>query len=85
VSSSDPEKDAARLKARVVRAWLAESGWPASIAADSGNGYHLLYRIDLESSAESTEQVGDGRSGSSIAGHMKISRPLVNRNERRSG
>jgi hypothetical protein len=55
VSSSGPEKDAARLKARAVRAWLAESGWPASIAADSGNGYHLLYRIDLENSAESTE------------------------------
>src|SRR5271163_2375551 len=55
VSSSDPEKDAARLKAKAVRAMLAERGWPAPVAADSGNGYHLLYRIDLENGADSTE------------------------------
>jgi hypothetical protein len=41
--------------AKAVRAWLVERGWPAPIAADSGNGYHLLYRIDLENSAQSTE------------------------------
>jgi hypothetical protein len=55
VSSSDLEKDAARLKAKAVRAWLSERGWPAPLAGDSGSGYHLLYRIDLENSAESTE------------------------------
>jgi hypothetical protein len=54
VSSSDPEKDAAKAKARAVRAWLAERGWPAPLPADSGNGYHLLYRIDLENNEEST-------------------------------
>lgn len=53
VSSSDEEKQAAKLKAKAVRAWLAERGWPAPLAADSGNGYHLLYRVDLENSAES--------------------------------
>jgi hypothetical protein len=57
VSSSDLEKDAARAKARAVRAWLAERGWPAPLAADSGNGYHLLYRIDLENNEESTSLV----------------------------
>jgi len=54
VSSSDLEKEAARLKARAVRAWLAERGWPAPLAGDSGNGYHLLYRIDLANNEGST-------------------------------
>jgi hypothetical protein len=30
-----------------VREFLGARGWPASILADSGNGYHLLYRVDL--------------------------------------
>ncbi len=54
VSSSDGEKQAARLKAKEVRAWLGERDWPAPLAADSGNGYHVLYRIDLENNEEST-------------------------------
>jgi hypothetical protein len=57
VSSSNLEKEAAKAKARAVRAWLAERGWPAPLAADSGNGYHLLYRIDLENNEESTALV----------------------------
>ena len=54
VSSSDLEKAAAKAKARAVRAWLAERGWPAPLAADSGNGYHLLYSIDIENNEGST-------------------------------
>ncbi len=55
VSSSDLEKEAARQKAKAVRAWLVARGWPASLAGDSGNGFHLLHSIDLENNAESTE------------------------------
>lgn len=40
-----------------VRAWLGERGWPAPVAADSGNGYHLFYGIDLENNEESTALV----------------------------
>ena len=47
VSSTDVEKDAARAKMVAVDAFLAECGWPAPIICDSGNGFHLLYRIDL--------------------------------------
>ena len=57
VSSSDLEKAAAKAKARAVRAWLAERGWPAPLPADSGNGYHLLYSIDLENNEGSTALV----------------------------
>jgi hypothetical protein len=30
-----------------VRAFLDSRGWPAPVVGDSGNGHHLLYRIDL--------------------------------------
>ena len=27
--------------------YLASRGWPSSVVGDSGNTYHLVYRIDL--------------------------------------
>lgn len=47
ISAAEEEKALARDAAVGVRAWLADQGWPAPIFADSGNGYHLLYRIEL--------------------------------------
>ena len=47
VSSTDAEKEAARQKMVELDAYLDEGGWPAPIIADSGNGWHLLYLIDL--------------------------------------
>ena len=47
VSSTDAEKSLAEAKAKAVHAFLKELGWPRPIIADSGNGWHLLYRIDL--------------------------------------
>ena len=47
ISSTDEEKLQAWLSIREVHRWLQEQGWPEPILADSGNGYHLLYRIDL--------------------------------------
>jgi hypothetical protein len=47
ISSTDPEHEAALGRARVCSDWLRSLGWPAPILADSGNGAHLLYRIDL--------------------------------------
>ncbi|MFH1183522.1 MAG: hypothetical protein V1755_00590 [Chloroflexota bacterium] len=49
VSSTDPEHDDALTLARQIRNNLVGSGWPAPIMADSGNGGHLLWRIDLAS------------------------------------
>ena len=56
ISSSDDEKKLAHDKVRAVYSHLKESGWPEPIAADSGNGYHLLYRIDQPASAEIVKQ-----------------------------
>ena len=47
ISSTDEEKQAARGVAREVYGRLSERGWPKPIVCDSGNGWHLLYRIDL--------------------------------------
>jgi hypothetical protein len=47
VSSTDREKACVLEVIRAVREDLAARGWPAPILADSGNGYHLFYRIEL--------------------------------------
>lgn len=47
IGSTDAEKAAAREVADAVRRDLDGRGWPAPIVADSGNGWHLFYRIDL--------------------------------------
>jgi len=39
--------------AQEIVAYLDEAGFPAPIQVDSGNGYHLYYRIDLPNDAES--------------------------------
>lgn len=46
-NATDSEKDAARLLAHRVLAHLTALGWPAPLMIDSGNGWHLLYRVDL--------------------------------------
>ncbi|MHB1422130.1 MAG: DNA primase family protein [Gemmataceae bacterium] len=47
VSATDSEKIAALEMVQKIKADVAQHGWPAPILADSGNGYHLFYRIDL--------------------------------------
>ena len=47
ISSTEDEHCTAEDVARQCAAWLYSLGWPAPILADSGNGAHLLYRIDL--------------------------------------
>jgi hypothetical protein len=43
------EKASAMELARHTADWLLEQGWPLPVMIDSGNGQHLLYRIDLPS------------------------------------
>lgn len=57
ISSSDDEHEAALQRAREVCAHLRDLGWPEPILADSGNGAHLLYRIDLPNDEASTDLV----------------------------
>jgi len=57
VSSTDAEHEAALRKTDEIALWLSEQGFPAPIRADSGNGAHLLYRVDLANDAAATALV----------------------------
>jgi len=57
ISSTDAEHQAALDRAVACRDWLATQGWPEPIYADSGNGAHLLYRIDLPNDTASRQLV----------------------------
>ncbi len=47
VSATDAEKAHAGERCVVVRETLRSAGWPEPVRGDSGNGYHLLYCVDL--------------------------------------
>lgn len=57
VSSSESEHADALVLADTIRTWLSDLGWPGPIIADSGNGAHLLYPIDLPNDEESRNLV----------------------------
>ena len=52
IGASDAEHQNALTCAHSIAEWLASRGWPAPILADSGNGGHLLYRVELPSNDE---------------------------------
>lgn len=47
ISATDTEKQLALEKAMEIRDGLTSMGWPQPVTVDSGNGYYLLYRVDL--------------------------------------
>jgi hypothetical protein len=55
VSATAEEKLAAKELALKVARTLCKEGWPSPVIALSGNGYHLLYRVDEPNDAETTE------------------------------
>lgn len=52
ISSTDAEHQAAHERAQAIEAFLTERGWPEPVRADSGNGAHLLYAVDLPNDAD---------------------------------
>jgi hypothetical protein len=47
ISATDAEKELAFEKAMEVSEGLSSMAWPEPVVVDSGNGYYLLYRVDL--------------------------------------
>jgi hypothetical protein len=47
VSSTDQEKEEAWNRTERIMDYLAKRGWPEPVIADSGNGFHLLLRVEL--------------------------------------
>jgi hypothetical protein len=60
VSSTEEEHAAALARAEACTTWLTSRGWPQPVVADSGNGGHLLYPIDLPNTEESRQLVQHG-------------------------
>lgn len=58
ISSSPKEHDSAIERARIISRDIAAE-WGAPIIADSGNGAHLLYRIDLPNDQDSGRLVSN--------------------------
>jgi hypothetical protein len=52
ISATEEEHRAAHALAQRIRAWLAGQGWPDCVYCDSGNGAHLVYRLDLDNTPE---------------------------------
>jgi hypothetical protein len=47
ISATDGQRAAAQVLVNRIRVYLVGLGWPEPIVADSGNGWHLLFRVDL--------------------------------------
>jgi len=47
ISSTDEEHELALARTQLIRDFLRQRGWPEPFYADSGNGGHLLYPVDL--------------------------------------
>ena len=54
ISATDEEKGQALEVADRLVEFLRTAGWPDPVRADSGNGYHLLFRVDLQNEPAST-------------------------------
>ncbi len=81
-TSASPEQAAAAVgRARQVYAYLAEWRWPKPVVTASGNGMHLLYRIDLPNDEPSRDLIKgclDTLSARFDDGLVKIDRSVFN-------
>jgi hypothetical protein len=57
ISASEGERMAAIDAANTVEEWLSSKGWPRPLIGDSGNGYWLLYRIELPNDDDTTQLI----------------------------
>jgi P4 family phage/plasmid primase-like protien len=56
-NASDSEKAAARRQVLAVRDYLRSIGWPEPMLCDSGNGFHVVFAIDLPNDQSSEDLV----------------------------
>ncbi len=55
LNATEADRVTLRSVADAVAEYLTGMGWPAPILVDSGNGWHLYYRIDLPNDKESSD------------------------------
>ncbi|MDE6433962.1 MAG: hypothetical protein K2L07_06995 [Lachnospiraceae bacterium] len=59
ISSSNEELEKAHELSSEIREYLSEAGFPEPVTALSGNGYHILYPVDLPNDKESLQLIKD--------------------------
>lgn len=59
VASTDEEKEYSRKTANEARTFLKANGFNYPIVCESGNGYHLMYKVDLDNTDENTSIIRD--------------------------
>lgn len=59
VNATDEEKSYAYETMKKIGSFLKEQGFESPVVADSGNGYHLYYRVALNNSADNTQLLKD--------------------------
>ena len=59
ISASNAEKEKAKQTALKVYEFLKNIGFSYPVVADSGNGYHLLYKVHLVPNDETTKLIKD--------------------------
>lgn len=62
-AATGPQVEAARDAAEKCYRLLKAEGWPEPLAGESGNGWHLLYPLDLPNDAESAALVKGALAG----------------------
>jgi hypothetical protein len=81
ISATEAEKALARGRIDQLKEELNRRGWPVPILADSGNGYHARYKIDLannDGAIELVDRVLKAASASFSDGRVKIDTSLSN-------
>lgn len=63
ISSTDAEKQAAKALVALLVKDLRNLGWADPVIGDSGNGWHMMYRIDLPNDVDSLELVSNVLAG----------------------
>lgn len=59
ISSTDEELKQAEMLSDKIREYLSAAGFPEPVTAMSGNGYHLLYAINMPNDEESKQLIKD--------------------------
>ncbi len=62
-SATDEQLEAARTTSQACLDYLRSQGWPQPMQAESGNGMHLLYRLDLPNDEGSRDLVKGALAG----------------------
>ncbi len=80
-SATDAQLEAAKATGRAVYAELQERGWPKPIVAESGNGLHFLFWVDLPNNDEARDLIKSGLEALAQkfdSGAVKVDRSVFN-------